>query len=85
LTTLYVSHNPMSAAARKVIEVEFVLCQMRNPTVTRVIAPSKRDFAKIESFDDQDAIKIGEGLRYVFHLMVFCTKKKLLAPPDCLC
>ena len=47
----------MSAAARKAIEVEVVLCQMRNPTVTEIDASGK-------GFDDQDAIKIGQGLRY---------------------
>jgi hypothetical protein len=48
----------MSAAARKAIEIEFVLCQMRNPMVTEI-------FADGQLFDDQDAVKIGEGLRYV--------------------
>ena len=62
LTTLNVSDNPMSAAARKAIGVEFVLCQMRNPTVTEINAGSK-------GFDDQDAIKIGEGLRFVPHII----------------
>ena len=46
----------MSTAARKVIDVEFILCQMRNPTVTKINASDK-------GFDDQDAVKIGEGLR----------------------
>ncbi len=64
LTKLKVSGNPMSATARKVIELEFVLCQMRNPTVTRICASQK-------GFDDQDTIKIGEGLRYVLQLIVF--------------
>ncbi len=50
----------MSAAARKAIEIEFVLCQLRNPEVTSIDASNK-------DFDNQDAIKIGEGLRYVLH------------------
>ncbi len=58
LTALSVSNNRMSAAARKAIELEFVLCRMRNPTVTNIDARDK-------GFDDQDAIKIGEGLRFV--------------------
>ncbi len=61
LTTLDVSDNPMSAAARKAIEVELILCQMRNPTVTKIDASGK-------GFDDQDAIKIGEGLRFVLFI-----------------
>ena len=59
LKSLDVSGNPMSKAARKAVELEFVLCQMRNPEVTQIDASRK-------GFDDQDAIKIGEGLRYVF-------------------
>ena len=65
LTSLVVSDNPMSAAARKAIEVEFVLCRMRNPTVTKINASGK-------GFDDQDAIKIGEGLRFVLHIVPIC-------------
>ncbi len=67
LTALDVSKNPMSAAARKAIEIEFVLCQMRNPTVTQIYAEGK-------GFDDQDAIKIGEGLRFVPHIIPILTK-----------
>ncbi len=59
LQSLDVSGNPMSEAARKAVELEFVLCQMRNPEVTDIDAAKK-------GFDDQDAIKIGEVLRYVF-------------------
>ena len=55
----------MSAAARKAIELEFVLRQMRNPTVTEIDASGK-------GFDDQDAIKIGEGLRFVFRIIPIC-------------
>jgi hypothetical protein len=62
LTTLDVSNNPMSAAASKAIELEFVLCQMRNPTVTKIKANSK-------GFDDHGAIKIGEGMRFVLHII----------------
>ena len=65
LTALDVSHNPMSAAARKAIEVDFVLCQMRNPTVTEI------DTFR-QGFDDQDAFKIGEGLRFVLHIISIC-------------
>ena len=65
LTTLDVSDNPMSAAARKTIELEFVLCQMRNPMVTEIDAPAM-------DFDDQDAIQIGEGLRFVLHIIPIC-------------
>ncbi len=65
LTRLVVSNNPMSAAARKAIELEFVLCQMRNPKVT-IIDVLRKGF---EGFDDQDAITIGEGLRFVFHII----------------
>ena len=66
LITCDVSNNPMSAAARKAIELEFVLCRMRNPSVTKIDASDK-------DFDDQDTIKIGEELRYVLSLIVFCT------------
>ena len=62
LTSIHVSHNPMSAAACKAIELEFVLCRMRNPTVTQIESSH-------EGFDEQDAIKIGEGLRFVLHIM----------------
>ena len=65
LTTLDVSNNPMSAAACKAIELEFVLCRMRNPTVTEIYASGK-------GFDDQDAIKIGEGLWFVLHFIPIC-------------
>jgi hypothetical protein len=73
LTTLNVSGNhlsavtgyPMSAAARKAIELEFVLCRMRNPTVTEIDASH-------DGFDDQDAIKIGEELRFVRHIIPIC-------------
>ncbi len=65
LTKINVTNNPMSAAARKAIEVELVLCQMRNPSVTEIDASDK-------DFDDQDAIKIGEGLRFVFHINCIC-------------
>ena len=65
LTTLDVSNNPMSAAVRKTLELEFVLCRMRNPTVTVIKASGK-------GFDEQDAIKIGEGLRFVFHIIPIC-------------
>ena len=58
LTSLDVSDNPMNDAARKAIEVEFVLCQIRNPKISKIDASDK-------GFDDQDAIKIGEGLRSV--------------------
>ena len=64
-TRLDVSRNPMSAAARKAIEVEVVLCQMRNPAVTEIYARGK-------GFDDQDAIKIGEELRFVLHIIPIC-------------
>ena len=65
LTALDVPGNPMSDAAEKAIELEFVLCQMRNPTVTKIDASSN-------GFDDQDTIKIGEGLRFVFHIIPIC-------------
>jgi hypothetical protein len=66
----------MSEAALKAVQLEFVLCQMRNLEVTWIDASSK-------GFDDQDAIKIGEGLRYVFILVsgvflffsIFATQK----------
>ncbi len=58
LTSLDLSGNLMSAAALKAIEVEFVLCQMRNPAVSKINASNK-------GFDNQDAIKIADGLRYV--------------------
>ena len=60
LNSLEVSSNPMSKAACKAVKLEFVLCRMRNPEVTDIDAAT-------EGFDDQDAIKIGEGLRYVFN------------------
>ena len=60
MTYLDVYHNPMSAAAHKAVRLEVVFCQMRNPAVTEIDARN-------EGFDDQDAIKIGEGLRYVFN------------------
>ncbi len=66
LTTLTVSNNiMMSAAARKALGIEFVLCQMRNPMVTKISAYD-------QGFDDQDAIKIGEGLRYLLHVISIC-------------
>ncbi len=65
LTEIYVSDNPMSAAARKAIELEVVLCQMRNSTVTEIQASGK-------GFDDQDAIKICEGLRFVLYIIPIC-------------
>ncbi len=65
LIALNVSNNPMSTVARKAIELEFVLCRMRNSTVTEINAIG-------QGFDDQDAIKIGEGLRYVLSLIVLC-------------
>jgi hypothetical protein len=83
LTTLGVSKNPMSAAAHKAIEVEFVLCRMRNPTVTEIVATGN-------GFDDQDAVKFGEGLRYVLHIIPICDQDtsfsrkdtSSMAPPD---
>ncbi len=66
MTYLDVSGNPMSAAARKAIELEFVFCRMRNPTVTEIHAPGQVYHGHGDGFDDQDAIKIGEGLRYAF-------------------
>jgi hypothetical protein len=65
LTSFYVSSNPMSAVACKAIELEFVLCRMRNPTVTDIDASGK-------GFDDQDAIRIGEGLRFVLYAIPIC-------------
>ena len=85
LTFLDVSDNPMSAAARKAIEVEFVLCRMRNPMVTKINASWM-------GFDDQDAIKIVEGLRFVLFIKFpfVCDKEtsfsrkniSSLEPPD---
>ena len=63
LTTLDVSGNPMSAAAHKAIQLEFVLCRMRNRTVTEIDASD-------QGFDDQDASKIVEGLRFVLRILV---------------
>ncbi len=58
LQSLSIDDNPISDAARKAVELELVLCKMRNPKVTMIHASGK-------GFDDQDAIKIGEGLPYV--------------------
>jgi hypothetical protein len=69
LTILDVYNNPMSAVARKAIDLEFVLCLLRNPKVTQVHASDK-------GFDDRDAIRIGEGLRYVIQLDFICLKYK---------
>ena len=65
LTQIDLVGNPMSAAARKAIELEVVLCQMRNPTVTEIQVSAT-------GFNDQDAIKIGEGLRCVLHIIALC-------------
>ncbi len=61
----------MSAAARKAIQVEIVLCRMRNPTVTSIDA-------SFQGFDVQDAIEIGEGLRFVLHKLLICLCSKSL-------
>ncbi len=72
LTRLYVYDNPMSVEAHKAIDLEVALCQMRNPTVTEIGASHN-------GFDDQDAIKIGEGLRFVLHIIpILFVIKKLL-------
>jgi hypothetical protein len=65
LTTLDVSINRISAAARKAIELELVLRRMRNPKVTEIDMSGK-------GFDDQDAVKIGEVLRFVLHISPIC-------------
>jgi hypothetical protein len=64
LITLAASHNPMSATTHKAIELEFVLCQMRNPTITSIRASWK-------GFNDEDAHKIYEGLWYALSLLPF--------------
>jgi hypothetical protein len=64
MTSLYVYDNPMKDAARKAIELELVLRQMRNPNVAEIDASNK-------GFDYQDAIKIGEGLRRFLDLIAF--------------
>ncbi len=56
LTSLDVSNNPMSLAACKSINLETVLCQLRNPAVTAIDARGK-------GFDDEDTTKIGKCLR----------------------
>ncbi len=65
LTTLDVFRNPMSDVVHKAIKLGVILCQLRNPTVTEVDATYK-------GFNDQDANKIGEGLRCVLDLLVIC-------------
>ncbi len=83
LVLLDVSDNPMDWRACKAIELELVLCQLRNPTVTDIYAADK-------GFDDQDAIKIGQGLRCLLHVIPICLgqkenfipgKEHSLAPP----
>jgi hypothetical protein len=65
----------MSRVALKAIELEVVLCQMRNPEVTEVDAYNK-------DFDDQDAIKIGECLRYLVHFVFNACDKESPFPRD---
>ncbi len=64
LTRLDVFINPMSVAAHMAIKVKFVLCKMRNPTVNSIDASG-------EELDDQGAVMIGKGLRYVFRWTAF--------------
>ena len=55
--------NPMSAMSRKSIQLEMVLCQMRNSTVTDIDASSHH-------FDDEDAIKMAASLQYVLFICI---------------
>ncbi len=56
LRELDLSGNSMSASARKSVELELVLCQMRNAAVTTIHASDK-------GFDDADASRIAHALR----------------------
>lgn len=57
LRHLELSGNPMSASARKSIELELVLCQLRNAAVTDIAC---------RGFDDGDASRIADALRCAF-------------------
>ncbi len=69
LTALNMRPNPMSDKAHTLIERELVLCMLRNPRITQIDASGKEldDDADASSkgFDDDDAAKFGQGLRYL--------------------
>lgn len=58
LHTLHFSSNPISVLVRKSVELELVLCRLRNAQVTQM---------KIDAldavFDDADVARIAEALR----------------------
>ncbi len=56
LQVLSMFDNPISAPALKSLELELVLCQLRNARVTTIDAANK-------GFDDADATRIAEALR----------------------
>jgi hypothetical protein len=53
------SGNPISASVLKSVELEFVLCRMRNAAVTDIDAGDK-------GFDDADASRIADALRCAY-------------------
>jgi hypothetical protein len=83
LQSLDMTDNPISEVGHKAINLEFFLCKMRNPEVTVIHASAALP-------DEQDAIKIGDGLRYFgfkskkccVNLISLFHKKTLLVPPD---
>jgi hypothetical protein len=65
LQTLGILHNFISAPVLKIVELEFVLCQLRNAHVTQIDARRK-------GFDDADAIRIAEALRCeILHMCLY--------------
>ena len=56
---LDLSGNSISATALKCLELEFVLCRMRNAAVTDIDASGK-------GFDDADASRIADALRCAY-------------------
>jgi hypothetical protein len=71
LRRLDLKGNPISASVLTSVELELVLCQMRNAAVTNIDASRK-------GFDDADALRISDALRCAYGfaaalgLCVFC-------------
>ena len=66
LRTLELSGNTISAPVLKSVELECVLCQLRNAQVTEIDASGK-------GFDDTDATRISEALRCAILCMCRCS------------
>ena len=70
LGELYISDNPISAPVCKSVELELVLCRLRNAQVTEIEASGY-------GFDDADATRIAEALRCEIVCLCWCGRMRL--------